>query len=127
LRELHRGAHVLLSPVWAEPPGPPGSYQGVTDGFPTQAAADAMSSGLLLLSANPAGDHRVLTPGEHYIELSAESDAFRWKLLELAGDPERTRRLAEAGSNRVREQMDVRRGVAQKLEAIGIEPEEVAS
>jgi glycosyltransferase involved in cell wall biosynthesis len=121
LRELHRETHIFLSPVSAEPPGPPGSFQGVTDGFPTQAAADAMSGGVLLVSANPSGDHRVLTPGEHYIELPAEVDAFRETLLELAAEPRRTQSLAEAGSNRVREQMDVRRGVAQKLEAIGID------
>jgi glycosyltransferase involved in cell wall biosynthesis len=121
LRELHRETHVFLSPVSAEAPGPHGSFQGVTDGFPTQAAADAMSGGVLLVSANPAGDHRVLTPGEHYVELPAEVGAFRQSLLELAADPQRTQRLAEAGSNRVREQMDVRRGVAQKLEAIGID------
>jgi glycosyltransferase involved in cell wall biosynthesis len=120
LRELHRETHVFLSPVSAEPPGPPGSFQGVTDGFPTQAAADAMSGGVLLVSANPAGDHRILTPGEHYIELPSEVGPFRQTLLDLAADREPTRRLAEAGSNRVREQMDVRRGVAQKLEAVGI-------
>jgi glycosyltransferase involved in cell wall biosynthesis len=123
LRELHRQTHVFLSPVSAEPPGLPGSFQGVTDGFPTQAAADAMSGGVLLVSANPAGDHRVLTPGEHYVELPAEVGAFRQCLLDLAADPERTRRIAEAGSAQVREQMDVRRGVAQKLAAIGVEVE----
>jgi glycosyltransferase involved in cell wall biosynthesis len=127
LRELHRRSHVFLSPVSAEPPGPPGSFQGVTDGFPTQAASDAMSGGVLLVSANPAGDHRVLTPGEHYVELPAEVDAFRLQVMKLAADPAGTRRLAEAGSDRVREQMDVRRGIAQKLEAIGIEPVEAAA
>ncbi|HEX4308056.1 MAG TPA: glycosyltransferase [Solirubrobacterales bacterium] len=123
LRELHRETHVFLSPVSAEPPGPPGSFQGVTDGFPTQAAADAMSGGVLLVSANPADDHRVLTPDEHYLEVPAEADAVRRALLDLAADPEGARRLAEAGSARVREQMDVRRGVAAKLAAIGIDTE----
>jgi glycosyltransferase involved in cell wall biosynthesis len=120
LRDLHRRAHVFLSPVSAEQGGPPGSFQGVTDGFPTQAAADAMSSGVLLVSANPADDHRVLTPGEHYLEVPAEPEAFRATLLELEADPTRTRRIAEAGSSRVREQMDVRRGIAEKLGAIGL-------
>lgn len=123
LRDLHRQVHVFLSPVSAEAPGPPGSYQGVTDGFPTQAAADAMASGALLLSANPAGDHRVLTPGEHYLEVPASAEAFRAALLELAADPDRTRRIATAGSDRVREQMDVRRGIELKLRAMGLAPE----
>lgn len=124
LRDLHREAHVFLSPVSVEPPGRPGSFQGVTDGFPTQAAADAMSGGVLLVSANPAGDHRVFAPGEHYVELPAEPGAFRRALLELAADPDRTRRLAEVGSDRVREQMDVRVGMAQKLATIGLETDE---
>lgn len=120
LRELHRETHVFLSPVSAEPKGPPGSLQRVTDGFPTLAAADAMSGGVLLVSANPADDHRVLVPGEHYIDLPAEVGTFRQTLLDLAAEPERAKRLAEAGSNRVRERMDVRRGVAQKLAATGM-------
>lgn len=121
LRDLHRDVHVFLSPVSAEPPGPPGSYQGVTDGFPTQAAADAMSSGALLLSANPAQDHRVLTPGNHYLERPPTVEAFRAALLELADDPERTRKIAQAGSDRVRAEMDVREGIAAKLRAIGLD------
>lgn len=120
LRELHRQVHVFVSPVSAEPPGPRGSFQGVTDGFPTQAAADAVSGGVLLLSANPAQDHRVLTPGEHYVERPAEVGAFRQALVELAADPEATRRLAEAGCAQVREQMDVRKGIGDKLAAIGL-------
>ena len=122
LRDLHRRVHVFLSPVSVEPPGPAGSYRGVTDGFPTQAAADAMSGGVLLLSANPAKDRRVLSPGEHYLELPATAEAFREALLELAADPERTRALAEAGSDRVRSEMDVRRGVGAKLQAMGLAP-----
>ena len=121
LRELHRRAHVFVSPVAAELPGPPGSYRGVTDGFPTQAASDAIGSGVLLVSANPVGDHRVLTPDQHYLERPATAEAFRATLRELAADPERARRLAAAGSSRVRERMDVRKGIATKLKAIGIE------
>jgi hypothetical protein len=127
LREPHREAHAFLSPVSTEPPGPHGSFQGVTDGFPTPAAADAMSGGVLLVSTNSAGDHRVLRQGEHYVELPAEAGAFREALLELAADPARTRRLAEAGSARVREQMDVRRGITQKLAAIGVESDGTAA
>jgi hypothetical protein len=122
LRDLHRRVHVFLSPVSAEPPGPHGNFQGVTDGFPTQAAADAISSGALLISANPAEDHRVLTPEVHYLERPPHPDAFRETLLRLAADPEWTRRLARQGSDRVREQMDVRRGIGMKLRAIGLEP-----
>ena len=117
LRQLHRRSHVILSPVMAEAPGP--RFAGVTDGFPTQAAADAMSSGCLLVSANPATDYRVLQPGTHYIEVPADPHALREHLDEIAGEPERWRTIADAGSARVRERMDVRRGIAQKLEFMG--------
>jgi hypothetical protein len=123
LRDLHGRVHVFLSPVSAEAPGPPGSFQGVTDGFPTQAAADAMSSGVMLLSANPAQDHRVLRPEVHYLERPATVEAFRATLLELADDPGRARQVAERGSDRVQVEMDVRKGVGEKLQAIGLSTE----
>ncbi len=75
LRDLHREVHVFLSPVSAEPAGP--NSDRITDGFPTQAAADAISSGCLLVSANPAGDRRVLLPGVHYLECDPDPDRLR--------------------------------------------------
>lgn len=123
MRDLHQRVHVFVSPVSAEPPGPPGSYQGVTDGFPTQAAADAMSSGAMLLSANPAQDHRVLKPGVHYLERPPAAAAFRSALLDLADDPGRVRQIAESGSDRIHAAMDVRKGVAEKLQAMGFSTE----
>jgi hypothetical protein len=119
LRELHRETHVFVSPVKAEPPGPPGSYRGVTDGFPTQAAADAVSSGCLLVSANPAADRRVLERDVHYLERAAEPAALRETLERLAADPAWAQRIAIAGSERLRSRMDVRIGVAQKIAAMG--------
>jgi glycosyltransferase involved in cell wall biosynthesis len=92
----------------------------MTDGFPTQAAADAMSSGCLLVSANPLGDHRVFEPGVHYIECQADTEALRDVLRGLARDRQTMRRIAETGSARVRERMDVRLGVAAKLELMGL-------
>jgi glycosyltransferase involved in cell wall biosynthesis len=120
LRDLHKRVHVFLSPVSAESPGPPGSGQGMTDGFPTQAAADAMSSGCLLVSANPLGDHRVFEPGVHYIECPADAATLRDVVRGLADDPKTVRRIAEAGAARVRERMDVRVGVSAKLARMGL-------
>jgi hypothetical protein len=119
LRDLHGQVHAFLSPVSAEPPGAPGSFAGVTDGFPTQAAADAMSSGCLLVSANPASDHRVLAPGASYIDCGADPVQLRSTLEQIARDPQLMRTVAQAGSRRVRERMDVRRGVAAKLAHMG--------
>lgn len=122
LSELHRQVHVFLSPVSVESPGPAGSGQGMTDGFPTQAGVDAMSSGCLLISSNPLGDHRVFEPGIHYVECDPDPESLRESLLALAGSPETMRRIADSGSQRVRERMDARFGVEAKLEQIGLMP-----
>ncbi|MFI4992205.1 MAG: glycosyltransferase [Solirubrobacterales bacterium] len=119
LRELHRGVHVFVSPVSAEAPGPPGTFSGVTDGFPTQAAADAMSSGCLLISANPARDHRVLTPGVHYLDCEPTPDLVRQCLERLVDERRRMRDIAESGSAQVQDRMDIRRGTAAKLAHMG--------
>jgi glycosyltransferase involved in cell wall biosynthesis len=119
LRDLHRRAHVFISPVSAEPAGPAGTFTGVTDGFPTQAAADAMSSGCLLISANPGCDHRVLLPGVHYIDCRPDPDLLRRELEAISRDSLRQRTIAKAGSVQVRDRMDIRRGVRSKLEHMG--------
>ncbi len=119
LRDLHRLTHIFVSPVSAEPPGPPGTFAGVTDGFPTQAAADAMSSGCMLISANPACDYRVLDPSTDYLECPPDSERLRQLLLEIAADPVRLRQVARAGSERVRTRMDVQHGARSKLRHMG--------
>ena len=48
----------------------------MVDGFPTVAATDAMSSGCLLVSANPGRDYRILEPGIHYAECEPEPGAI---------------------------------------------------
>jgi hypothetical protein len=115
LRGLHERVHVFVSPVSAEP----ADTGAMVDGFPTQAAADAVSSGCLLVSANPARDHRALTPGEHYVDCAADPDALRRVLHELAADMAAAERLAAAGTARLRACMDVRRGTAEKLDRMG--------
>ncbi|MEJ7893298.1 MAG: glycosyltransferase family 4 protein [Solirubrobacteraceae bacterium] len=120
LAELHRRVHVFLSPVRAEPPGPRGSHAGVTDGFPTQAAADAMSSGCLLVSSNPADDHRVLSRGTDYVPSEATPAAVRDAVLRVAADLPAARRVAERGQATVRERMDIRRSTELKLRHMGL-------
>jgi glycosyltransferase involved in cell wall biosynthesis len=113
LRDLHRDAHIFVSPVSR-------GDDGVTDGFPTVAATDAMSSGCLLVSANPPDDRRYLAAGVHYVECPAEPAALTAALLDLAAEPDTMQRIAYAGAQRVRETMDVRIGLAQKLEIMGL-------
>ena len=78
-----------------------------------------MSSGCMLLSANPASDHRVLKPGVHYLDCEPNAELIRGQLEEIAQDHRRMREIAQAGSERVRGCMDVRRGVRDKLSKMG--------
>jgi hypothetical protein len=78
-----------------------------------------MSSGCLLISANPSTDHRVLTPDVHYLDCEPDAARLQDTLEGIAGDPRRMRTIAQAGSRRVRDRMDVRRGVAAKLAHMG--------
>jgi glycosyltransferase involved in cell wall biosynthesis len=122
LRALHARCHVFLSPVSAERPDDRSGDGGVTDGFPTAAAAEAVSSGLLLLTANPEADHRYLRPGTDYIELPATASAIADAVRGVLADPGAATALAESGASRVREKLDVRRGVSARLALMGFEP-----
>ncbi len=119
LRALHDQTHVFISPVSTEPAGSADAFSGVTDGFPTQAAADAMSSGCVLVSSNPASDNRVLEAGVHYLECEPDAVMLAQLLQQIASDPSLLRHIAQAGSARVRERMDVRAGIREKLVHMG--------
>ena len=73
----------------------------------------------MLLSANPASDYRVLAPDIHYLECEPSVEMFQSRLEELAWDHRLMREIAGAGSERVRGRMDVRHGVAAKLQKMG--------
>ncbi len=123
LRDLHRHCQVFLSPVSAEQPGDPAGDGGITDGFPTTAAGEAMSSGCLLVSANPDGDHRALRPGIDYLEVPATPVAVADAVRSMLEDPDRAGAIARSGSERVRETLDVRRGAAERLALMGLGPD----
>ena len=120
LRALHHRCHVFLSPVSAERPGDAEGDGGITDGFPTASAAEAASSGLLLVSANPDADHRHLRPGVDYVETEATSESVAAAVGEALADPETADVRSRAGAARVRERLCVRRGTAERLSLMGI-------
>jgi glycosyltransferase involved in cell wall biosynthesis len=120
LRALHRETHAVVSPVSFDTT--PAGRGVMADGFPTQTAVDAMSSGCLLISSNPTGDQRVFEAGIHYIEIEPTGRAVRDAIVEAAGDLATTRALADAGARRVRERMDVRVGMREKLRLMGFGP-----
>jgi glycosyltransferase involved in cell wall biosynthesis len=122
LRALHGRCHVFLSPVTAERGDDPTGDGGITDGFPTGAAVEAASSGLLLLSANPDDDHRNWRPGTDYVQLPATVGAFADAVRRVLADPRAAVTVAESGAARVRERLDVRRGARERLALMGFGP-----
>jgi glycosyltransferase involved in cell wall biosynthesis len=121
LRALHRRCHVFLSPVSAERPEDRTGDGGITDGFPTAAAAEAVSSGLLLLTANPDRDHRHLTPGRDHVELTPTALAFADAVRSVLADPAAAQVIAASGARTVRERLDVRAGADARLALMGFQ------
>jgi glycosyltransferase involved in cell wall biosynthesis len=121
LRDLHANCPIFISPVRA------GTAEegeaGMIDGFPTGAAAEAMSSGCLLVSANPGNDHRVLRPGVDYVECAATPEAFADAVFHAATNPEWAATIARSGARRVRERMSVRSGATERLRLMGFDPQ----
>jgi glycosyltransferase involved in cell wall biosynthesis len=116
IRELHRRCHVFVSPVSRERPDDPSGDGGVTDGFPTAAAGEAMSSGCLLITSNPDADHRALRPGVDHMEVPATATAFAGAVRSVLTDPRAAAAIAASGARRVRERLDVRMGAAVRLQ-----------
>jgi glycosyltransferase involved in cell wall biosynthesis len=113
LRALHHRVPIFVSPVRAEQPGE--GDGGIVDGFPTTAAAEAMSSGCLLVSANPGNDHRVLRPGVDYLERPATPEAFAAAVRWAFEHPAEAAAIAASGSARVHERMDIRQDARRRL------------
>ncbi len=122
LRDLHARCHAFLSPVALERQDDPAGDGGVTDGFPTAAAAEATSSGCLLISANPDGDDRVMRAGVDHLEPAATPDAFAAAIGRVLADPAAAAAVAESGARRVRERLDVKVGAAARLALMGLAP-----
>jgi glycosyltransferase involved in cell wall biosynthesis len=119
LRGLHQRCHVFLSPVSAESPDDAKGDGGITDGFPTAAASEAMSSGLLLCSANPDADHRFLTPSQDYLEVAADAASFEDAIRAVLAGLEPAAALAASGAGAVRAHLDVVQGARMRLAAMG--------
>lgn len=121
LREVYWTADAFASPVRPEAEGAAVGEEGLIDGFPTTAAADALASGCCLVSANPRGEHWLLEPDRHYLEIPGrDPEALAKALRRLAADRDVRDRLAAAGAARVRERMDVQTVAAEKLAAMGL-------
>lgn len=123
LRGLYWAADAFVSPVRREgPDGRPGEV-GLVDGFPTTTACEALAAGCALVSSNPRSEHWIVRPDEHFLEFPVGDDAALAAALEgLEADRALRDALAERGSARIHEAMDVRRVAGAKLAAMGLVP-----
>lgn len=120
IRRLHRTCHVFVSPVRAEEVGGDGDG-GVTDGFPTTAAGEALSSGCLLISGNPNGDYRALRPNLDYLEVAPDPSQLADRVREVMKSPGSAASVAFAGAHRVRQRLDVRVGCEDRLRSMRLD------
>jgi glycosyltransferase involved in cell wall biosynthesis len=80
-----------------------------------------MSSGCLLITSNPEGDHRIMRPDVDLLERPAEPQAFADAVRWAVDHPERAAAIAASGAARVRERMDARHGARQRLALMGLD------
>ena len=66
---MYWNADVFVSPATLDVGNDENAEPGTIDGFPSSTAVDAMATGICLVTSNPRGEHRVVRPGEHYIEV----------------------------------------------------------
>jgi glycosyltransferase involved in cell wall biosynthesis len=92
-----------------------------SDGFPTTAAGDAMSTGCLLVTTNPRQDRFVLHSGWDYIEITEHRsllDILWW----IKNNFSQAMTIGANGTQKVRSVYDSKVVVANKLRAMGFEP-----
>ncbi|MFE0504338.1 glycosyltransferase [Peribacillus butanolivorans] len=89
--------------------------QFTLDGFPTTAAADAMSTGCLLVSTNPRNDRFILESGVDYIEVKPEVNSIRNALYGVKENFKQSMEIGKNGSNKIKNHYDSRAIVKSKL------------
>ena len=118
LRAVFGRCHVMVSPLRSDPDGHGGR---MIDGFPTTTAMSAMSTGCLLVSANPRSDHAVLTPGRTHVELDDPSpEKLAGALERLLADRDGAAATAAEGQRVARAELDVLRAMRSRLELLGL-------
>lgn len=121
LRAVYDRCDVFVSPATADTAQDGYGDLGVVDGFPTTAARAAMLTGACLVASNPAADHALVSPGEHYVEFpERDGAALARTLQELRRDPARVRAVAARGAARMRERVAVTAVVGAKLRGMGL-------
>ncbi|WCK56181.1 glycosyltransferase [Aneurinibacillus sp. Ricciae_BoGa-3] len=89
------------------------------DGFPTTAAADAMSTGCVLVTTNPRQDRYVLASGLDYIEIN-ENRTLNEILQWIKNNFHQAMQIGINGSNKIRSHYDAKLVVKTKLKTMGL-------
>ncbi|WJV29538.1 glycosyltransferase [Rossellomorea sp. AcN35-11] len=88
------------------------------DGFPTTAAADAMSTGCLLVSTNPRRDRFTLEAGIDFLEIDANVPSIMDTLNWITENRPQAMEIAKKGSASIRHHFDCKTVVKNKLSHI---------
>lgn len=113
MRRVYQQCHVFVSCSKSD--------WTASDGFPTTAAGDAMSTGCLLVTTNPRQDRYVLQSGWDYLEITEYRklvDILWW----IKNNYDQAMTIATNGTNKIRTMYDSRVVVRNKLLAMGLPP-----
>lgn len=111
VHDIYHQAHVFISCSTTD-------FSG-TDGFPTTAAGDAMSTGCLWVSSNPRRDSFVLISGIDYLEIT-ETRSLVDILWWIKDHFNEAMAVGINGTNKIRSRYDSKVVVSRKLEAMGL-------
>lgn len=117
LREVHYKCHIVVTPSYIE--DAPISGFVTVDGFPTGAAADAMSTGCCLTSTNIRKDYFALNPREDYLEINKKSSDDILNAIEyLYENQDIMLSIADKGHKKILKFFDAKKNVAFKYNRI---------
>ncbi|MCA1060433.1 glycosyltransferase [Rossellomorea aquimaris] len=108
LKKIYQHSHVFLYTGTQD--------QYALDGFPVTVAADAMSTGCLLVSTNPRNDRLTLVAGVDYLEVEAMSysivDALNW----VKENVKTAMKIGETGAGSIRRKFNCKEVVMKKIQ-----------
>lgn len=109
LRRLYAKGHVFVSCSTID--------NRALDGFPTTAAAEAMSTGCILVSSNGRKEENNLVNGKDYFEFSGVHQLIDTLLL-IKENPFLAQQVGESGAKKIRSVFDARTVAQKKLQYI---------
>ena len=110
IKKVYEKSHIFIYPGTKD--------QFALDGFPTTAAADAMSTGCLLVSTNPRNDRFILENGIDYLEVKPEVNSIKNTLTWINNNFNQAMDIGKNGTNKIKTHFDSKEIVKSKLSYI---------